>query len=209
MRVLAVLILFCASLHGADTTTAGSPSALMFGFAYPRGLLGPEVTNSALAVGTNGSQRTTNVIPRKSDAQGETNGFRAILYLTTNQVFLTRTNGFGLARFTPCSKVKRGVWFYPAVVFASPGLQSDGKAAVRLDLLVRRPDGSVCNDLEGMVATRESFDLADKRFHLVRDTQSTCLEPDDPVGTYTVEAVLRDTVKKVDLRLQKRFTVEK
>src|SRR5437667_3796105 len=50
MKLLAVLILTC----GIATTKAASPHPLVLAFMYPRGVNGPEGTNSIGNSGTNG-----------------------------------------------------------------------------------------------------------------------------------------------------------
>lgn len=209
LRVLASLILICVSLRGWDTTAAVLHQRAILAYVYPTGVDAEVTTNGLSAI--DASERGSHDAKRLSEVgpQSETNGFVAILYVTTNEVFGMRTNAFGLPPFKPITKVKRGMWFFPAVVFANPGVQSDGKTNVRLDLTVRKPDGSVCNMLSGMVVTQDSFSSPDKRFHLARDSQSVCLAEDEPLGTYTVEAVVKDKVNQAELKLVRRLVVEK
>lgn len=140
---------------------------------------------------------------------GQTNGLRASLHFTDSQVFGARTNGFGLPQFTRISKVSRGVWFAPALVFSGPGLRADGGADISFGVVVRKPDGTVIQELDGMTVTKAHFTESDRALHLARDTQGICIGPEEPAGTYTVVATLKDQVKKVSLTLQREFTIEK
>ena len=139
----------------------------------------------------------------------QTNGFRASLYLTDSRVFETRTNGFGLPAFTRISKVKREAWFCPAIVFSGPGLRSDGTADIVYGLVVRKPDGSVLQELDGLVVTRARFRVSDEDLHLARDTQGIRIKPDNPAGTYNIVVTLEDRVKHLRVSLEKQFTIEK
>ncbi len=138
-----------------------------------------------------------------------TNGLSASLYFTTNEVFGTRTNGFGLPRFTRVSNVKRGVWFCPALVFSGPGLRPDGTADILFGVVVRKPDGSVLQELDGMTVTKAHFSASDRAPHLARDSQGICISPDAPAGTYSVAVTVRDNVKKVSLSLQRQITIDR
>lgn len=139
----------------------------------------------------------------------QTNGLRASLYFTDSEVFGTRTNGFGLPQFPRISKVSRGVWFATALVFSGPGLRADGTADISFGIVVRKSDGSVMQELDGMTVTKARFSASDRASHLARDTQGICVSPDAPAGTYTVVATLKDQVKNVRLTLQRQFTIEK
>ena len=139
---------------------------------------------------------------------GQTNGLRASLHFTDSQVFGARTNGFGLPQFTRISKVSRGVWFAPALVFSGPGLRADGGADISFGVVVRKPDGSVIQELDGMTVTKAHFTESDGALHLARDTQGICIGRRSG-GTYTVVATLKDQVRKVSLTLQREFTIEK
>jgi hypothetical protein len=88
-------------------------------------------------------------------------------------------------------------------------LRTDGAADISFEAVVRRPDGSVIQELDGMTVTKARFSPSDRASHLARDTQAICIAPDAPAGTYTVAVTLKDQVKKVSLTLQRQFTIEK
>jgi hypothetical protein len=60
-----------------------------------------------------------------------------------------------------------------------------------------------------LVGAQEKIDPAPKALQLARDFTGIRIEPKDPAGVYTVEVVVKDHVKKVELHLVRKFTVEK
>ena len=111
--------------------------------------------------------------------------------------------------FAPVSVARRKVPFFAVVIFTGAGLSSDGKADVTYDVVIRKPDGSVYGQEKGLVAAQGRMDPSPKALHVAHDCMGVRIEAKDPSGTYIAELVLRDNVRKSELRAKRSFTVEK
>jgi hypothetical protein len=187
MRALAILALVCISLRAAETNQPVSSSSTNAG-ALPANEFN---------------------VSKDSESQKATNGFGAMLFLTEDKKFFDAWEDSTPPHFTPVSTARRGVPVFTVVIFAGPGLRPNGEADVTFDITVRKPDGSVYAEQKNVVASQDRADPSPKALHLARDYMGIRIEPKDPAGNYTVEAVVRDRVKKVELRLQQRFIVKK
>ncbi len=158
---------------------------------------------------TNASKSVS--VPPKGDpiASGVTNGFGVQFFLVEGEKFFSDWEKPEPPHFAPISVGRRGVPICTAVIFVDAGLKPDGSADVTYDTVVRRPDGSVYAKDKDLVGAQGKIAPTPKALQLARDYTGIRIEPKDPAGTYTVEVVVKDNVKKVELRLIQRFTVEK
>ena len=86
-------------------------------------------------------------------------------------------------------------------------VETNGSADVTYDALVFKPDGSAYGR-ESDLTVAQGVDPAPGELHRACKYAGIRIEPKDPAGVYTVEVVVRDKVKKVELRLTRKFTVE-
>ena len=149
-------------------------------------------------------------VPPKADpiALGETNGFGVQFFLVEGEKFFSDWEKPEPPHIAPISVGRRGVPICTAVIFVGAGLKPDGSADVTYDTVVRKPDGSVYANDKDLVGAQGKIDPAPKALQLARDFTGIRIEPKDPAGVYTVEVVVKDNVKKVELRLMRKFTVE-
>jgi hypothetical protein len=103
--------------------------------------------------------------------------------------------------------VHPGAYVLAIVMFANPALDAAGAAHLRADFALLKPDGSLYGESKGLVAWdgpapgRNLLELTRKYLRLR-------IEPDDPLGTYSVEATLHDTVSGHVLTLRAPLEVE-
>ena len=158
---------------------------------------------------TNGSA-SVDVRPKDdSIALGETNGFGVQFFLVEGEKFFSDWEKPKPPHIAPVSVARRGVPIFTVVIFAGAGLRNDGTADVTFDVVIRKPDGSIYGKDKDMVGMQGHIDPSPKALQLARGYMGIRIEPKDPAGTYTAEVVVRDNVKKVELRLMRRFTIEK
>ena len=158
---------------------------------------------------TNGSAPVSVQPKDDSIALGETNGFGVQFFLVEGEKFFLDWEKPEPPHITPVSVGRRGVPICTAVIFVGAGLKSDGSADVTYDTVVRKPDGSVYANDKDLIGAQEKINPAPKVLQLARDFTGIRIEPKDPAGVYTVEVVVKDHVKKVELHLARKFTVEK
>jgi hypothetical protein len=142
-------------------------------------------------------------------ALAQTNGFGVQFFLVEGEKFFADWEKPEPPHIAPVSIAKRGVPICTAVIFVGAGLRPDGTAEVTYDTVVRKPDDSVYARDKDLVGAQEKIVPSPKALQLARDFTGIRIEPKDPAGVYTVEVVVRDKVKKVELRLKRSFTVEK
>ena len=97
---------------------------------------------------------------------------------------------------------------HATILFAGAGSNDDGKAHVTCNVKVLKPDGSIYGAREGTVATKNPVPTATTLL-LASERLVVRIEPKDPAGIYVVEAVVKDEIKKIDLKLKQSFLIEK
>ncbi len=136
-------------------------------------------------------------------------GFGAMLLLIDDKKFFEDWKKPTPPRFTTITNATRMVPIYATVIFAGAGRKADGETHVTCDVTIRKPDGSVYGEQKELIATQSREAQPSSALQLAQNNLAVHIEPHDPTGTYIVEVIVRDKVKKVDLRLKERFTVSK
>ena len=146
--------------------------------------------------------------PQWKNASG---GFGAVLLVTHDWpgFFATRHESPPvdyLSRIRTTSKVQRGEMVVAAVIFYGCAADDAGNCSSSMELQLRRPDGSIYGGYENL----ELWDgpaPPEGRWEASTATLGLVVEPDDPLGTYTFEAVLRDHVARRVLKLSQTVEV--
>jgi hypothetical protein len=109
---------------------------------------------------------------------------------------------------TPVIKTRtafhRGDIVFPALMYSTDGLTADGNAMITYDILVKKPDGSVYEDMRDLVAVPGA---PPKGVGLGRAMMGVKIEETDPLGPYTLNVKIRDQVKNVTVEMPFIFTV--
>jgi len=137
------------------------------------------------------------------------NGFGAQLLLTDNEQFFEDWNKEGTPTLKELKKAVRDVPILPVVLIVDPGKDDNGEAKVIYDIIVRKPDGTVYAEAKDMVGWREKYDFPAHNIQLTEEHMGIRIEPKDPSGVYTVEAIVHDKIKKIDLPLKATFEIPK
>ena len=142
------------------------------------------------------------------------NGFSAQFWVTTDeQVFLTWAKNSSIRNLKPTIEVKRNTPIYLALFLANPGVKSvtspiNGKVSnlsdVTFDLYIVSPDGtlSVASKQRG---AWKGAPPSPGLVTLAKDRGVLNFEAIDPLGEYTIVLVVRDNVRKVDMKLTRKF----
>ena len=135
-------------------------------------------------------------------------GFAAQLQVISDQSFFKDWNkpgSFVSVPTTSHAEVNQPV--FTIVLFANPGKGPDGKCHVTADLTIKTPAGKIyggkkdANIWNGMPPTEENS------LQLGVEYMGVTIEPQDPVGQYSVEVLIRDNVKHVSFSLVQHFFV--
>ncbi|HSH37439.1 MAG TPA: hypothetical protein VK993_01530 [Chthoniobacterales bacterium] len=133
--------------------------------------------------------------------------FTAQLWLTEHEDFFRKFAQGGNIRFGATSKVKRDVPVFITFFISGPGVGASGAAHVAVDIIVRRPDGTVYFEGRDAPCWTGTYPCAPDSTQVGDAKVKLRIEPKDPVGQYAVEATVHDKIKKLSLPLKKTFDV--
>jgi len=110
----------------------------------------------------------------------------------------------GVEIFKTKTSFHRGDTVYPAVIFATSNISLDGFADLSYSVLIRRPDGSIYENLENLTVVKgippSGAALSEKKVGLK-------IEETDPFGEYTVKVTITDNLRQVPVEMLFKFTV--
>ena len=98
----------------------------------------------------------------------------------------------------------RGEIVFPALMFATDGLTPEGDAMITYSLLFKKPDGSVYEDMQNLVAV---LGPPTKGLGLAKAMAGIKLEDTDPLGPYSLTVKITDQVKNVSVEMPFVFLV--
>jgi hypothetical protein len=103
--------------------------------------------------------------------------------------------------------IRRGSKVVAVVVFTNCRGDEKGNCDAEVDFKLLRPDGSVYAEHKGAELWRGKPAPPDPFLQLGLANLGFEVEPDDPVGEYRLEAVVRDKIAKVEVLLVRRIKV--
>ena len=136
-------------------------------------------------------------------------GFGAQLFLTESAQFFEDWNKPETPKLTTLEgdKAHRNVPLFTAILFTDPGIDSEGSVDVTCDIVIRKPDGSIYGEQKGVLGWKGKYLVPPHNLQLTQGRMGIRIEPQDPSGTYTVEVIVRDNIKKVELSLEATFKI--
>jgi hypothetical protein len=143
-----------------------------------------------------------------TDSMKSKDGFGAQLFLTESRKFFDDWNKPETPNLTPAREARRNIPIFTVILFAGAGSDAASQADVECHVTIRKPDGSVYGEKE-FEGLKGKTAAGPHDLQLPKARMGIRIEPDDPSGTYTVEATVSDKIKKVDLKLKTTFKVAK
>lgn len=136
-------------------------------------------------------------------------GFGAQLFLTESAQFFEDWSKPETPKLETLKKdmAHRNVPLFTAIMFVDPSTDVAGLVDVTCDIIVRRPDGSIYGEEKGIVGWKGKYPVPAHNLQLTQGRMGIRIEPQDPSGTYTVEAIVRDNIKKNELPLNATFEI--
>lgn len=107
--------------------------------------------------------------------------------------------------FNKAGIVPYGKKIYILTFFANPKLDQQGKANVRCDLRISAPTGKVSFEQKDATCFAGAMQGSPFALRLSAPVVAFSGDPDDPAGTWSVEVMLRDAVRNVELPLRTTF----
>jgi len=134
------------------------------------------------------------------------NGFSADLFLTANKDVFQEVVP-DPQHLVALESVKRGVPFYTVILFANAA-SKDGKPDMVYAITIQRPDGTIYASSKDIPGWKNRPPAVPGLVHIAAGTLKISIDPDDPAGTYTVRAEIRDNARGATVSSQRTFTVE-
>jgi hypothetical protein len=141
-----------------------------------------------------------------TDGMKSKDGFGAQLWLIESAKFFDDWNKPEPPPINPTQEARRNVPIFTAIIFVDPAIDATKRAKVACHVIVRKPDGTVYGE-EDLVGWDGKYIVPRGNLQLAQGYMGIRIEPKDPAGTYTVEATVRDDIKKVELKLKATFKV--
>ncbi len=135
--------------------------------------------------------------------------FGAQLFLTESAQFFEDWNKPETPKLTTLEKPRRNVPIFTAILFVDPGIDASGAANVTCDITVRKPDGTVYGEQKDVVGWKGKYIAPAHNLQLTEGRMGIRIEPQDPSGIYTVEVLVRDNIRKIELPLKTTFEIPK
>ncbi|MFZ2301676.1 MAG: hypothetical protein WAW10_07385 [Gallionella sp.] len=111
--------------------------------------------------------------------------------------------------FNKAGIVPYGKKVFILTFFANPKLDQQGKANVRCDLRILAPTGKVSLEQKDAACFAGAIQGSPYAMRLSAPVVALSADPDDPPGIWSVEVMLRDTVRNVELPLRTTFELRK
>jgi len=136
-------------------------------------------------------------------------GFGAQLWLTdkAEEFFKTWNKETAGVNLKQTREATSGIPFSTIIIFTGPGIGSNDLCDVTGDIVVKKPDGTIYGETRDANIWRNLAPPAPGQQQLAVDSLGIVIEDNDPSGRYTVEATVRDRVKKTQVTLSEHFDV--
>ncbi len=156
------------------------------------------------------THRANTVLANDSAVQSS-NDFTGALLATTDEDWRKKWNTppETVPGFTKAGKVAYGKQVNILTFFANPQLDSEGKANVRCDLRIIAPDGKVAHEQKDLTCFAGAIEGSPLAMRLAAPTITFAGDDDDLPGNWTIEVLLRDTIRKVELSLKTSFELSR
>jgi len=111
--------------------------------------------------------------------------------------------------FNKAGAVPYGKKVFILTFFANPKLDQQGNANVRCDIRIVEPSGKVSLEQKDAACFSGVIQGSPYAMRLSAPVIAFSGDPDDPPGTWAIEVMLRDTVRKVELPLRTTFELKR
>jgi hypothetical protein len=137
-------------------------------------------------------------------------GFGGWLVVTSDQDWEQKWNtpADTTPSFTEATAVERGGRLFVLLLFSNPALTKSGRAVVKCDIEVERPDNTISTLLHDAVCFEGPLSGPAHNLYLSAPVIGFVGEQDDPAGEWTVRVEMKDKVRGATVPLETSFTLE-
>ena len=146
-----------------------------------------------------------------SESMKSRSGFAASILVTTDADWKAKWEKppESPPSFKRAEDIPYGKPVFILLFFANPKPDLDGTVKVECDLQITSPIGSLSFDQKGMTCFVGHISGSLSNLYLAAPVLAFSGDPDDPPGTWSVQAKLRDKVRNVELPLKYSFNLRR
>jgi hypothetical protein len=137
-----------------------------------------------------------------SDNVKSQKGFGAQLWIINDESFFEEWKRPETPHVPVTKRAPRNKPVFIIFFFINPGVDEDAEAQVRADVTIKSPDGSIYGEFKDVEIWQGSNKVPANNIQLSAAHIGLVIEDTDQLGQYIVEAVVKDQVKNVNLRLR-------
>jgi hypothetical protein len=166
---------------------------------------------SNIAAAQEGGWKDPNGRPiAETEARRSMNGLGGSLVVTPDADWREKWNtpADTVPHFNEAGLVARGQSLFVLIFFANPALDKNGRADLRCDLQLIRPDGSVSTNERDIVCYQGEIKGRPFSTYLAAPVIGFIGDAADPVGTWTVRVSLKDKLRNTVLPLKTSFVLK-
>jgi hypothetical protein len=147
----------------------------------------------------------------ETEAMKSKDNFGGSLLATTDEDWEKKWNTppESTPNFNKAGTVPYGKKIYILTFFVNPKLDREGKANVRCDLRIVAPTGTVSLEQRDATCFAGAISGSTYAMRLSAPVVAFSGDPDDPPGVWSVEVLLRDAVRNVELPLRTTFELKR
>lgn len=143
-----------------------------------------------------------------SDNIKSKDGFGVQMWITNDESFFDdwKKPETPKLRFTETAIRNKKVFII--FLFINPGLDQSSTANVIADVLIKAPDGEIYGSFKDMEIWQRVYDTPRNSIQLGVGHLGLVIEDGEQLGTYKIEAVIKDELKAITLKVQTEFTAK-
>jgi len=135
-------------------------------------------------------------------------GFGAQLWLINPGDFFEKWNTPETPKLEVTKRARRNVPISTVILFVNPGVNNKSKCDIIYNILIKKPDGEVYANFKDVEVWQNKPAPLKNTIQLAAQNIGIMIENKDPLGKYTVDVLVKDRVKNVELPLHQEFIAE-
>ena len=155
----------------------------------------------------NGWMQNGKSVPDSNNIKSK-DGFGAQLWIIDDHSFFDNWNKPETPKVPITKTAIRNKPVFIIFLFINPGTDQESKANVTADVTITCPDGKVYGDFKDVKIWQQIYRAPQNSIQLAVDNLGVEIEDGEQLGTYKVEAKIKDKIKNIILELRTEFTAK-
>ncbi|MDD4871906.1 MAG: hypothetical protein PHR77_15215 [Kiritimatiellae bacterium] len=136
------------------------------------------------------------------------NGFGVQMWIINDKSFFDNWNKPETPKVPITQTAIRNKPVFIIFVFINPGVDKESKANVTADVTIKSPDGKIYGDFKDIEILQQIYKVPQNSIQLAVGNLGVKIEDGEQLGTYKVNAKIKDKIKNVTLELKTDFTAK-